>query len=215
VSTTTIRQVVRHAAAAVLVATCAWGCAAAAGAQAPAVPARPGAATGASDAVVSAPANYVIGPDDVLTIVFWRDKDLSGDVAVRPDGRISLPLINEIEAAGLTPEQLRVRVQEAADKFLQDPTVTVQVKQINSRKVFITGQVPKQGAYPLIGPTTVLQLLAMAGGVLEYADDENIVIMRTENGRHVTYRFNYDEVIKRRNLRQNIELRPGDTILVP
>ena len=214
-STTRTRPVVRHIAATVLFAASAWGCGVAAGAQVSTVPGRAAGASSATDAVVSAPADYVIGPDDVLTIVFWRDKDLSGDVAVRPDGRISLPLINEIAAVGLTPDQLRVRVQEAAGKFLQDPTVTVQVKQINSRKVFITGQVPKQGAYPLMGPTTVLQLLALAGGVLEYADDENIVIIRTENGRQVTYRFNYDEVIRRRNLRQNIELRPGDTILVP
>ena len=105
-STTTTRQVVRHAAATILVATCAWGCAAAAGAQAPAVPARPAAAAGASDAVVSAPANYVIGPDDVLTIVFWRDKDLSGDVAVRPD------LQREVACGpGVAPHAQAQRVQ--------------------------------------------------------------------------------------------------------
>ena len=161
------------------------------------------------------PEDYVIGPDDVLTIVFWREKDLSGEVAVRPDGRISLPLLNDIEAAGLTPEQLRVRVTEAASKLLEEPTVTIVVKQINSRKVFITGQVAKPGPYPLMGPTTVVQLLAMAGGVAEYADDKNIAIMRTENGKQVSYRFNYDEVKKRRKLEQNILLKPGDTVIVP
>jgi polysaccharide export outer membrane protein len=161
------------------------------------------------------PADYVIGPDDVLTIYFWREKELSGDVAVRPDGRISLPLLNDIDAAGLTPEELRVRVTEAANKLIEDPTVTVVVKQINSRKVFITGQVGKPGPYPLSGPTTVVQLLAMAGGVAEYADDKNISIMRIENGKQVSLRFNYDEVKKRKKLEQNILLKPGDTIIVP
>ncbi|MBA3270186.1 MAG: polysaccharide biosynthesis/export family protein [Acidobacteria bacterium] len=164
---------------------------------------------------VAPPADYVIGPDDVLTVVFWREKDLSGDVAVRPDGRISLPLMNDVDVAGLTPEQLRVRLTELADQFIEEPTVTVVVKQINSRKVFITGQVSKPGPYPLMGPTTVVQLIATAGGVLEYADDKNIAIMRTENGRAVSLRFNYDEVKKRKKLQQNIMLKPGDTIIVP
>jgi polysaccharide export outer membrane protein len=164
---------------------------------------------------VTPPGDYVIGPDDVLTIVFWREKDLSGDVAVRPDGRISLPLLNDVEAAGLTPEALRLRLTEAAGKLLEEPTVTVVVKQINSRKVFITGQVAKPGPYPLNGPTTVVQLLALAGGVLEYADEKNIAIMRTENGQSVSLRFNYDQVKKRKNLEQNIQLKPGDTIIVP
>ena len=161
------------------------------------------------------PGDYVIGPGDVLTIIFWREKDLSGDVAVRPDGKISLPLLNDVEAAGLTPEELRLRVTAAAEKLIEEPTVTVVVKQINSRQVFITGQVAKPGPYPLNGPTTVVQLLAIAGGVLEYADDKNIAIMRTENGKPVSLRFNYDQVKKRRNLEQNIQLKPGDTIIVP
>jgi polysaccharide export outer membrane protein len=164
---------------------------------------------------VSAPPDYLIGAEDVLTVVFWREKDMSGDVAVRPDGRITLPLVNEIQAAGLTPEQLRVSITEAANKYLEAPTVSVIVKQINSRKVFITGQVAKQGVFPLTSPTTVVQLITMAGGLLEYADDENITIVRTENGRAVSFRFNYDEVKRRKNLQQNIELKPGDQIIVP
>lgn len=171
----------------------------------------------AASAAVPAPppGDYTIGPDDILTIVFWKEKDMSSDVAVRPDGRISLPLLNDVDAAGLTPEQLRVKLAAAADKFLEEPTVTVVVKQINSRKVFITGQVPKPGPYPLTGPTNVVQLIAMAGGVLEYADSENIVIMRTVNGKPMSYEFNYKDVAKRKNLGQNIELKPGDTIIVP
>ena len=178
----------------------------------------PAASPNASAAIPTAaplPTDYVIGPDDVLTIVFWREKDLSGDVAVRPDGRISLPLLNDIDAAGLTPEQLRLRVTEAAEKLLETPTVTVVVKQINSRKVFITGQVGKPGPYPLSGPTTVVQLITMAGGVLEYADDKNISILRSEGGKQISLRFNYDEVKKRKKLEQNILLKPGDTVIVP
>lgn len=175
--------------------------------------ASPSSATKSDLPVV--PADYVIGPEDVLTIVFWREKDLSGDVAVRPDGRISLPLLNEVDAAGLTPEQLRVRLTQAADKFLTEPTVTVVVKQINSRKVFITGQVAKQGYYALGGPTTVLQLIAMAGGTLEYADEKNISITRLEKGKQVRLKFNYEDFKKGKNLEQNITLRPGDTIIVP
>jgi polysaccharide export outer membrane protein len=164
---------------------------------------------------VATPADYVIGPDDVLTVVFWREKDMSTDVAVRPDGMISLPLLNDVKAAGLTPEQLRDELTKAAEKFVEAPSVTVVVKTINSRKVFITGQVAKPGPYPLTGPTTVLQLIATAGGVHEFADTKNIAILRTENGRQVALRFNYNDVSKRKNLKQNIELKPGDTIIVP
>lgn len=178
-------------------------------------PATNGAPESTAPAGVAPPSDYVIGPDDVLTVIFWREKELSGDVGVRPDGRISLPLLNDVVAAGLTPEQLRVRLTEAADKYIEDPTVTVVVKQINSRKVFITGQVAKPGPYPLMAPTTVVQLIAMAGGVLEYADEKNITIMRTENGRPVSLRFNYKDVKKGKNLQQNIVLKPGDTVVVP
>ena len=164
---------------------------------------------------VVAPADYVIGPDDVLTVIFWREKDMSADVGVRPDGRISLPLLNDVQAAGLTPEQLRVNITQAATKYIEDPTVTVVVKQINSRKVFITGQVAKPGPYPLMGPITVLQLITIAGGVLEYADSENISVVRTENGKPTRSRFNYKEFTRGKNLAQNIELKPGDQIIVP
>ena len=159
--------------------------------------------------------DYVIGPDDVLSIVFWRDKDISADVAVRPDGRISLPLLNDVQAGGLTPLQLRDRLTEEARRYVEDPNVTVVVRQINSRKVFVTGEVQKPGPYSLTGPTTVLQMIAMAGGLKEYADAKNIAIMRVENGRTLSCGFNYRDVAKRRNLRQNIELKPGDTIIVP
>lgn len=161
------------------------------------------------------PAGYVIGPDDVLTVLFWRDQEMSGDFAVRPDGMISLLLLNDVRAAGLTPEALRDEVTKAASKYIDDPTVTIVVKEINSRKVFVTGMVGKPGPYPLTGPTTVMQLLSMAGGVHEFAKAKNIRILRWENGRELALRFNYHDVTKGKNLRQNVELKPGDTIIVP
>ena len=110
-------------------------------------------------------ASYIIGPDDVLSVLFWRDKDMSYDVVVRPDGKISLPLVNDIQAGGLTPSQLRDNVNTIARRYVEEPSVTVVVKQINSRKLFITGQVEKPGPYPMTGRTTALQLIAMAGGL--------------------------------------------------
>lgn len=164
---------------------------------------------------LATPPGYTIGPDDVLSVVFWREKDMSADVVVRPDGLVTLPLLNDVQAAGLTPEQLRERLTAAAGKFVTDPNVTVVVKAINSRKVFITGQVMKAGPYPLGGPTSVLQLIATAGGLQEFAKNDKIVILRMEDGKQVTFRFNYREVMQQKNLQQNIELKPGDTVLVP
>ncbi|MBP7569175.1 MAG: polysaccharide biosynthesis/export family protein [Acidobacteria bacterium] len=161
------------------------------------------------------PPGYVIGADDHLGVVFWSEPRMSADVVVRPDGRISLPLLNDIEAAGLTPDQLRERLAKEAARYVEDTTVTVVVRQINSRRVFITGNVVRPGPYALTGAMTVLQLVAMSGGLTEYADEKNISIMRVENGKPVTYGFNYKEVRNRKNLTQNIELRPGDTIIVP
>lgn len=164
---------------------------------------------------VATPADYVIGPEDQLSVVFWRDKDLSADVVVRPDGKISLPLLNDVQAGGLTPEQLRLNVTEEAKRFVEDPTASVVIKQINSRKVFVTGEVDKPGTYPLAGPTTVLQLLATAGGLKEYAAKEKIVVLRREGGREVSYKFNYKQVVQQKNPSQNIDLKPGDTVVVP
>jgi polysaccharide biosynthesis/export protein len=176
--------------------------------------ARPAGAP-ALPAGVSPPSGYLIGPDDQLSIVYWREKDLSADVVVRPDGLISLPLLNDVQASGLTPEQLRAAITEGATKFVEEPTVSVVVKAINSRKVFITGQVAKPGNYPIGGPTTVLQLIATAGGIGEYADKGKVSIVRRENGKDHSFRFNYEDVMKGKNLSQNIELKPGDTVIVP
>ena len=173
-----------------------------------------GGAKGAT-AAVPTPADYVLGADDVLTVVFWRDKDMSGDVVVRPDGKITLPLVNEVMAAGLTPEELRAQLTTMAGKLIEEPNITVIVKAINSRKVFVMGQVGKPGPYMLSDRATVLQILAIAGGVLEYAKSKDIIIMRTENGKQLSFKFNYKDVSAGKNLKQNIELKPGDTVIVP
>ena len=161
------------------------------------------------------PPGYVIGPADVLSIVFWRDKDMTADVTVRPDGKITLPLLNEVSAGGFTPEELRARLVEAAKAYIEDPNATVVVKEIRSRNVFITGSVAKPATYPLNGEMTVLQLIAVAGGLQEYADDKNIVVIRTENGRPQYFKFNYKDVIKQKRAAQNVVLKPGDTVVVP
>jgi polysaccharide biosynthesis/export protein len=181
----------------------------------PAASAQPGAGNGAPKAVAKLPADYVIGAEDVLSIVFWRDKELSADVTVRPDGKISLPLLNDVYAVGFTPEQLAAELMKAAQKYITDPTATVIVRDIRSRKVFILGQVVKPGPYPLTSDMTVLQLIAIAGDVLEYADKSNIIVSRMENGKERRMKFNYKDVLKGRRLEQNILLKPNDTVIVP
>jgi polysaccharide biosynthesis/export protein len=177
--------------------------------------AQPGAApTSAAPRAELPPADYVIGADDMLSIVFWRDKEMSADVTVRPDGKITLPLLNEVQAAGLTPEALRLKITEAAGKFVEEPNAAVVIREIHSRKVFITGNVTRPAAYPLTSDMDVLQLIAQAGGLLEYADSKNIVVMRKAAGRQQFFTVNYNDVIRRKNVAQNIPLKPGDTVVV-
>jgi polysaccharide export outer membrane protein len=179
----------------------------------PAAAAATAAAPRPTDPVV--PAGYVIGTDDVLSIVYWKDKDMSADAKVRPDGRIALPLINEVTAAGLTPGQLQAALVEESKKYMEDANISVVVREINSRKAFITGEVNKPGPYPLTSPITVMQLISMAGGLREYANTKKIMIMRSENGRQISLPFNYKDVANGKNLAQNIQLKPGDTVVVP
>jgi polysaccharide export outer membrane protein len=157
----------------------------------------------------------VIGAEDVLSVVFWRDKEMSAEVVVRPDGKISLPLLNDVQATGYTPEELRAVVEKAASKYIAEPSATVLVKAINSRKVYITGNVAKPGTYPLAGEMNVLQFVALAGGLLEYAESDGIVVIRRESGKDHYFKFNYNDVVRQKNVKQNIQLKPGDTVVVP
>jgi polysaccharide export outer membrane protein len=157
------------------------------------------------------PLNYVIGAEDVLIIRVWREPDLSGSHMVRPDGKISLPLINEVQAAGLTPLQLTKSIANGLAKFMNQPEVSVAVQTVNSKNYFLQGEVLKPGKYPLLVPTTVLQALVNAGGFQEFANRKKIVIMRGAE----RFKFNYNEVIGGKRLEQNILLQSGDLIIVP
>lgn len=179
------------------------------------VAAQPADAPATATAAAPLPPGYLIGPEDVLSIVFWRDKEMSADVVVRPDGKVSLPLLNDVQAAGLTPEQLRANLVQAAGKYIEEPNASVVVKEIHSRKVFITGNVAKPGTYDLTGHMNVLQLVALAGGLLEYADSKHIVVIRNGSGGTEYHKFNYNDVIKQKHVDQNIALKPGDTVVVP
>lgn len=185
-----------------------------AAAQQPAAPA-PQAAAETPEPGVTPPSDYVIGAEDVLEVVFWREKDLSGQVMVRPDGMVSLPLLNDVQAAGLTPEEFRQKLLTAAARYVENPSVAVIVRTINSRKIFVTGEVAKPGAFPLGGPLTVAQAISLAGGPKEYADVKNIAVVRTVDGKPVRFKFNLKDFAKGKNPGQDILLKPGDTVVVP
>ena len=165
---------------------------------------------------VPLPTNYVIGVEDLLGVVFWREQDkaLSTDVVVRPDGKISVPMLNDIPAAGLTPEQLAASIQQAAAKYIRDAAATVIVREIRSRKVYVIGEVTMPGTVQLGNEMNVLQVIAEAGGFLEHANKTDIVIVRKENGTERRLKFNYKDVVRGKNLEQNIRLLPGDTVIV-
>lgn len=182
----------------------------------PAAPAKAEAvkpAMGAESATPVAvdPKSYMLGPEDVVFVRVWREPDLSGPEAVRPDGMITMPLIGDVQAGGSTPEQLGQRIAEKLTKYINQPQVIVSVTQVKSKRYYVTGEVNKSGAFPLAVPTTVLQALTEAGPFRDFANVKNITILRGSR----KFRFNYKEVIKGKNLDQNIQLENGDYIIVP
>jgi polysaccharide biosynthesis/export protein len=162
----------------------------------------------------SMPADYVIGADDTLHISVWKEPDLSETLPVRPDGKISLPLLNDVDAAGLTPLALKDSITEKLRKYVADPRVTVIVVAMNSRRIFMTGEVNHSGPLALLPHMTMLQALAQAG-FTQFANLKKIYLLRTQNGQQVKFPFNYKEVVKGEHPEQNIALQPGDTIVVP
>ena len=165
---------------------------------------------------VFVPSDYVIGPEDILGVMVWRETEVSGDFTVRSDGRITIPLVGDIQAAGKRPEALASEIETSIGEYLTAPNVTVVVREIHSRKVFITGEVGAAGAYPLTGPLTVMQLIALAGGLTDFANEKRINIVRQSgDGQIETIRFNYESIAEGRGLEQNIRLEPGDTVVVP
>jgi polysaccharide export outer membrane protein len=167
----------------------------------------------------SAPAgvgdDYKIGPQDVVRIDVWKEPDITRTIPVRPDGKISLPLLNDVQASGLTAMQLAGNIRTSLTKFITNPQVTVTVTEINSRRVFVTGEVAHAGALGILPNMTVLQALSSAGGFTQFARLTKIYILRVENGKQVKLPFNYKEVIKGDHTEQNILLQPGDVIVVP
>ena len=179
---------------------------------------RPPAMTAASQQAAATAATsvadtrtYVIGAEDVLRVLVWREPELSGSFNVRPDGKISLPLVNEVQAAGLTPEKLGAVISQGLTKYMTHPEVSVAVQQVNSKKYFIIGEVQKTGSFPLVVPTTVLEALVNAGGFRDFANSKKIAILRGTQ----RFTFNYKDVIRGKHREQNILLENGDQIVVP
>ena len=158
---------------------------------------------------------YMVGEADLLLVSIWKEPELSRTVVVRPDGKISLPLVSEVKVSGMTVSQIQELLTARLRAYVVDPQVNVTVGDVRSKNAFITGEVARPGAYPLLMPTTVLQLIAKAGGLSPFASRGGIFILREVNGKSVRLPFPYKEVIKGKREDLNIELRPGDTVVVP
>ncbi len=158
---------------------------------------------------------YRIGPEDVLQIEVWKEADFSASSPVRADGKISVPLLNDVQAAGLTPVQLAASLREQLSKYVVDPKITVSVTQMNSRKAYVMGEVNRQGIVRLQSNLTVLQAISAAGGLAPFANGKKIYVLRSRGGEQVKLPFNYEAVIKGKHAEQNVVLQPGDTVIVP
>jgi polysaccharide export outer membrane protein len=159
--------------------------------------------------------SYVIGAQDVLQITVWKEPEMSGPVTVRPDGKISLALLNDVDAAGLTPVQLSAVLKDNLTKFIADPRVTVIVTQSNSRRVYVIGQVAHPGAIALTADMNVLQAITTAGGLTQFSDGKKTYILRTHNGTQQKIAVNYKQLVKGDRPDMNVPLVTGDTVVVP
>jgi polysaccharide export outer membrane protein len=178
-----------------------------AGAQAP---------TSNADAPKPHDSTFVIGNDDVLAINVWKEPDISRSIPVRSDGKISLPLVGEVQAAGITPLKLEQDIAARLKNYIAEPEVTVIVQQVNSQKFNILGQVNRPGSYPLATSPTVLDAIAVAGGFRDFAKQKAIYVLRQNaDGTQSRMPFNYKDVVKGHNTAQNVKLQPRDTIVVP
>jgi polysaccharide export outer membrane protein len=175
-------------------------------------------AAGAMTANLQRSANdpaYEIGPQDVLRIDVWKEPEISRTVPVRPDGKISLPLLNDVQAAGMTAMQLATVIGDGLKKYINSPQVTVGVSEINSRRVYVSGEVTRSGAYPLLPNMTVLQALSSCGGFTQFAKLKSIYVLRIEDGKQVKHPFSYKDVVNGKKPEEDILLQPGDVIVVP
>jgi len=157
---------------------------------------------------------YVLGCGDAIKVTVWRHEEASTDAVIAPDGKISLPLIGEVSAAGLTVDELKNELNKRYREFINEPHVTVTVREINSLKIYVIGEVGRPGELKLNSTTDVLQAISLAGGFTMYANKTNIKIIRKEGDKKMKINFNYNEVVKGKNLAQNIPLKPGDVIVV-
>ncbi len=158
---------------------------------------------------------YVIQPSDILEVFVWKEPDLSRRVLVRPDGRISFPLVQDLQAAGLTPAELKEKIEGLLKQFIASPNVTVIVEEIRNYRIYVTGKVNNPGSFTLEKPVTVLQALSLAGGFAEFANESDVKVVRTYGDQYMYLDFNYKDVIKGKNTEQNIVLRSGDVVVVP
>lgn len=161
------------------------------------------------------PEDYVIGEEDVLTVTVWKEKDLSGTAVVRPDGKITVPLVGELYVVGMKPAQMQKLLEEKFKPFITMAQVSVTVNQINSRKIYLIGQVVREGTVPINTSMTILQVLAGAGGLRDFAKRKKIYLLRKHGDQEIRFPFDYDAAIRGRNTEQNIRVEPGDTIVVP
>jgi polysaccharide export outer membrane protein len=168
-----------------------------------------------SGEVIADSDKYVIGPEDVLSIHVWKEDALTRQVSVRSDGRISLPLIDEVQAAGLTPLQLKEKLTVRLQEFIDNPSVSVIVTEANSQKVYVSGEVKTPGVYRLRGETTLLQVIPMAGGFTEWADQKKIVVIRKEGEKDKRIIINYKKIVSGEDMSANIVVKSGDTVIVP
>jgi polysaccharide export outer membrane protein len=167
-----------------------------------------------ADAVASSD-QYVIGPEDMLYINVWREEALTRTILVRADGKISLPLVDDVQAAGLTPLQLKQNLTEKLKQFIDNPNVSVVVTEANSFKVYVTGEVRTPGVYRLKSETTLLQIIPMAGGFTDWANQKKIMIIRKEGGKEKRITANYKKILEGQDPKSNVVLKPGDTVVVP
>jgi polysaccharide biosynthesis/export protein len=172
-------------------------------------------APAASSLTSPADTAYKIGPQDMLQIDVWKEPEITRLVPVRPDGKITLPLLNDVQAAGLTPMELAAVISDGLKKYINNPQVTVSVSTINSRRVYVTGEVTKPGAFPLLPNMTVLQALTSAGGFTQFAKIKSVYVLRVEGGKQTKIPFNYKAVIEGKKPEENVELQSGDTVVVP
>lgn len=158
---------------------------------------------------------YLIQPGDILKVTVWKEDSLSGEVLVRPDGGLSFPLVGDIVAAGKTVDMLRAEFVQRLKRYIPDPVVTIEAKEIGGSEIFVIGRVQRPGGFPLVRPLDVMQALSLAGGATPYASLNGIIILRRENGQQRAIRFHYASVASGRDLSENILLQSGDTVVVP